>query len=213
MATYAIVGTGGHGREAMAIAQQMPDIRDAPNDFVFVDVENVGSEVNGVPVLSFDQFVARDGDKYFNPAISSSSIRRKVVEEMAAADVRPFSIFANTFCNLGSNAIGSGAIFSPFTTVTVNATIGDYFHANNYSGVSHDCVIGDFVTFAPGVKCNGAVTIEDGAYIGAGAVIKQSTSDRRIEIGAGAVVGMGAVVTKNVQAGTTVYGNPATVRR
>lgn len=41
---------------------------------------------------------------------------------------------------------------------------GRHFHANLYSYVEHDCVIGDFVTFAPGVKCNGNVVVEDYAY-------------------------------------------------
>ena len=31
----------------------------------------------------------------------------------------------------------------------------------------------DTLTFAPGVKCNGNVLIEDHAYIGTGAVLKQ----------------------------------------
>ncbi|MCH4272493.1 MAG: acetyltransferase, partial [Kerstersia gyiorum] len=105
--------------------------------------------------------------------------------------------------------IGSGAILSPFTTITSNAKIGKFFHANIYSYVAHDCVIGDYVTFAPSVKCNGGVIIEDHAYIGTGAVIKQSMPNRPIVIGAGAIVGMGAVVTKSVPAGATVLGNPA----
>ena len=72
-------------------------------------------------------------------------------------------------------------------------------------------MIGDFVTFAPGVKCNGNVVIEDHAYIGAGAVIKQGQPGAPLGIGHGAVVGMGAVVTKSVPAGATVVGNPARV--
>ena len=51
--------------------------------------------------------------------------------------------------------------------------------------------------------------IEDHAYIGTGAIIKQGTPERPIVIGRGAVVGMGAVVTKSVPAGVTVIGNPA----
>jgi acyl-[acyl carrier protein]--UDP-N-acetylglucosamine O-acyltransferase len=38
---------------------------------------------------------------------------------------------------------------SPFVTLTSNITIGKHFQANLYSYVEHDCVIGDFVTFAP----------------------------------------------------------------
>jgi acetyltransferase-like isoleucine patch superfamily enzyme len=89
-------------------------------------------------------------------------------------------------------------------TLTSNIRIGRCFHANLYSYVEHDCVIGDFVTFAPGAKVNGNVTIGDHAYIGSGAILRQG-----ITIGAGAIVGMGAVVTRDVPPGVTVVGNPA----
>jgi acetyltransferase-like isoleucine patch superfamily enzyme len=106
-------------------------------------------------------------------------------------------------------SIGTGAILCPFVTITSNIRIGKHFHANLYSYVEHDCVIGDYVTFAPGVHCNGNIVIEDHAYIGSGAVIKQGKLGRPLVIGRGAVVGMGAIVTKDVAPGTTVVGNPA----
>jgi acetyltransferase-like isoleucine patch superfamily enzyme len=98
---------------------------------------------------------------------------------------------------------------SPFVTLTSNVRIGRHFHANLYSYVEHDCVIGDFVTFAPGVQCNGNIVVEDFAYIGAGAVIRQGRAGEPVVIGRGATVGMGAVVTRSVPAGETVVGNPA----
>ena len=94
--------------------------------------------------------------------------------------------------------------------VTSNARIGRFFHANLYAYVAHDCVVGDFVTFAPGVMCNGRVRIEDNAYIGTGVVIREGAHGKPIVIGEGAVVGMGAVVTKSVPPFSTVIGNPAT---
>ncbi|WP_306087636.1 NeuD/PglB/VioB family sugar acetyltransferase [Qipengyuania flava] len=100
--------------------------------------------------------------------------------------------------------IGEGGVFCPHTMVTCCAKIGRQFQANIYSYVAHDCVIGDYVTFAPRVSCNGNVTIGDGAYIGTGAVLRQG-----VTIGEGATVGMGAVVTKDVPAGETWVGNPA----
>ena len=75
--------------------------------------------------------------------------------------------------------------------------------------MEHDCIIGDFVTFAPGVSCNGNIHIGDHAYVGTGAVIRQGRAGAPLRIGEGAVVGMGAVVTKDVPAGATVVGNPA----
>ena len=95
--------------------------------------------------------------------------------------------------------------------LTSNIIIGQCFQANIYSYVAHDCKIGDFVTFAPGVMCNGNVHVGDRAYIGTGAVIKQGTPEKPLIIGADAIVGMGAVVTKNVPDGVTVVGNPARI--
>lgn len=93
--------------------------------------------------------------------------------------------------------------------VTASARIGRQFQCNIYSYVAHDCMIGDFVTFAPKVCCNGNVHIGDFAYVGTGAVIKQGVPGKPLRIGAGAVIGMGAVVTKDVPEGAVVIGNPA----
>lgn len=105
--------------------------------------------------------------------------------------------------------MGVGAVMCENVMVTSNVKIGKYFQGNIYSYIAHDCQIGDFVTFAPRVSCNGNVRIEDHAYIGTGAVLRQGTADKPLVIGEGAVVGMGAVVTKDVAPHTTVVGNPA----
>ena len=128
---------------------------------------------------------------------------------MIDSNIQPFTIKASNSVILDNNDIGEGAILCSFTTITSNAKIGRFFHCNIYSYVAHDCVIGDFVTFAPSVHCNGKVVIEDYTYIGTGVVIKQGTNERPIIIGKGSVVGMGAVVTKSVPPFTTVIGNPA----
>jgi sugar O-acyltransferase (sialic acid O-acetyltransferase NeuD family) len=105
--------------------------------------------------------------------------------------------------------IGPGAIICDFSAVTASAVIGRHFHCNIYSYIAHDCVIGDYVTFAPRVCCNGNVHVHDHAFIGTGAALKQGTPDKPLVIGEGVVVGMGAVVTKDVPPFTTVIGNPA----
>ena len=56
---------------------------------------------------------------------------------------------------------------------------------------------------------NGNVVVEDHAYIGTGVIIKQGQPGQPLVIGRGAVVGMGAIVTKSVPPGVTVVGNPA----
>ncbi len=212
MNIYAIVGAGGFGREVLPLVREQVGM--FCNDeyrIVFVDDGLQQSEINGTKVITSDEYKAtQSAEKFFSIAIGNSRLREKIAAEMIEAGAKPYSIFsiAHTLI-LDSNEIDEGSILCPFTTVTSNAKIGKHFHANIYSYVAHDCIIGDFVTFAPGVKCNGNVTIENHVYIGTGAIIKQGTPDRPIVIGEGAVIGMGAVVTKSVGAGTVVVGNPA----
>jgi sugar O-acyltransferase (sialic acid O-acetyltransferase NeuD family) len=211
MPLYGIVGAGGFGREVMPVAQDMLSLTPGARtlELVFVDEQPRRSPVNGHRVVTPDDFLASAEDKYFNIAIADHQVRRRIADELVQGGATPFSIVARNSVCLSANDIREGAILCPFTTVTSNARIGRFFHANLYCYVAHDCVIGDFVTFAPNVHCNGRVVIEDDAYVGTGAVIKQGTDDRPIVIGRGAVVGMGAVVTRSVAPFTTVVGNPA----
>jgi sugar O-acyltransferase (sialic acid O-acetyltransferase NeuD family) len=142
-------------------------------------------------------------------AIANGAIREKVTGWLADEGC-VFPNFFSPFSFVGKQAsINLGAILCPFVTITSNAKIGKNFQANIYSYVAHDCVIGDNVTFAPGVKCNGNVVIGDNVYIGTNAVIFQGKSDNPLVIGEGAVIAAGSVVTKSVPAGMTVFGNPA----
>ncbi|TFF04025.1 acetyltransferase [Pseudomonas sp. BCA14] len=210
MKIYAIVGAGGFGREVAPLVTQMTEIT-AYDDFkiLFVDDHSQDKVINGYTVVDTETFLKMDGDKFFNITIANSKTRQSIAERLIELGVKPFSISAPNAINLSHNSIGEGAVFCPFTTVTSNATIGKFFHANLYSYIAHDCVIGDYVTFAPNVQCNGSVVIENHAYIGTGAMIRQGTPDRPIVIGEGAIVGMGSVVTKSVAPYTTVFGNPA----
>jgi len=209
---YGIIGAGGHGRETMPLARASLSTLLSSSDvelFFVVEGEVGAEQVNGCLVLSMEKFLSLPGERFFNIAIGYSGARERIARFCENHGAIPFSIIAENAMILDSNEIGSGAILSPFVTVTSNVQIGNYFHANNYSNIAHDCIIGDFVTFAPGVKCNGNVHIQDHAYIGTGAVIKQGASTQPLIIGRGAIVGMGAVVTKSVAPGETVVGNPA----
>jgi sugar O-acyltransferase (sialic acid O-acetyltransferase NeuD family) len=175
---------------------------------VFVDDGiNVPATINGHEVWSFEKFLARSAElKQIAVAIAEPTLRAAIVERVAAHSIPLLSVWAEQSCIMDDVDIGEGILVSPYVTFTSNIKVGRCFHANLYSYVEHDCVIGDFVTFAPGVHCNGNVRIGDYAYIGSGAVIKQG-----LTIGRGATVGMGAIVTKDVPEGVTVVGNPARI--
>ncbi|MDM0103690.1 acetyltransferase [Variovorax sp. J22R24] len=211
LSLYAVYGASGYGREVMPLArEQLHRHGMSSTQLVFVDDRLEARSVNGHPVLSYAEFVqAEAGTRHAVLAIANSAVREKLTLRCAADGVQPWTVTAGNVVAMDDVVLGEGAVLSPFVTLTSNIRIGRHFHANIYSYVAHDCVIGDFVTFAPGVKCNGNVVIEDHAYIGTGAVIKQGKPGKPLVIGRGAVVGMGAVVTRDVPPGVTVVGNPA----
>lgn len=208
---YGVYGASGYGREVMPLArEQLSRQGISPARLFFIDDTPQADVVNGQRVLRYAEFLALGaGERHVVLAIANSAVREKLSARNDADGVLPWSVTAANAVVLDDVTLGEGAVLSPFVTLTSNLRIGRHFHANIYSYVAHDCVVGDFVTFAPGVKCNGNVTIEDHAYIGTGAVIKQGGPGKPLTIGRGAVVGMGAVVTRDVPAGTTVVGNPA----
>lgn len=212
MKRFAIFGASGFGREVLPLARQQlqTDLAAGLADLVFVDDQPPAPMVNGQRVLTYAQWVAEPAvSRHINVAIANSLVRQKLVQRCMDDGVQFFEVRAANVFQLDNVQLGEGAVLCPFVTLTSNIRIGQHFHGNIYSYVAHDCFIGDFVTFAPGVKCNGNVHIEDHAYIGAGVVIKQGQPGAPLVIGRGAVVGMGSVVTKSVPPGQTVAGIPA----
>lgn len=211
----AVYGASGCGRGVMPLLRsRAPSGLKTPQRLVFVDdgVESgkIPRLINGHEVLSYSEFREIEAaEKQVVLAISDGQTRSALAARCESDSIGFFETRAENVIVMDDVVIGEGAILSPFVTLTSNIRIGRHFHANLYSYVEHDCVVGDFVTFAPGVRCNGNVVIEDYVYVGSGAVIKQGRPGEPIVIGRGAVVGMGAVVTRSVRPGDTVVGIPA----
>ncbi|GEK43282.1 acetyltransferase [Acinetobacter johnsonii] len=210
---YAIYGASGCGRSLMPVARQQLQRLSISAEIYFIDDSLQEQQiVNGHTALNYQSFKNLNAaQKFVLIAIANSQIREKLANQLFIDGIQLWTVQADNVVMMDNIEIDEGAALSPFVSITSNIKIGKCFHANLYSYVEHDCVIGDYVTFAPGVKCNGNIHIEDHAYIGTGAVIKQGTPDKPLVIGKSAVVGMGAVVTKSVPAGVTVVGNPARI--
>ena len=214
---YGIFGAGGFGREAIWLAQETClTTHCSGKDFelCFIEHEPKTAQQNGFRVLSLREFASiRGTERRFNVLVANPAVRERIVAECEALGLRPFTIRSRLAEVHPTAQIGEGAVLCQFTLVSANAKVGRFFHLNHHGYVSHDCVVGDFVTFAPAVRCNGTIQIDDSAYIGSGAVIHQGTPARQMRIGAKAVVGMGSVVLRSVAAGVTVAGNPARILR
>ncbi len=104
---------------------------------------------------------------------------------------------------IGDNVdIGAGATIT--RGILSDTCIGSNVKIDNLVHVAHNCVIGEGTQLAAGVILGGGVIIGKNCLIGLNASIRQ-----RIKIGDNAMVGMGAIVVKDVPSGITVVGNPA----
>jgi sugar O-acyltransferase (sialic acid O-acetyltransferase NeuD family) len=209
-----IFGSGGFGREVIPLVeQQVAFSSEFPSSthivFVVDEVESV-AEVNGYKVMSLDDFCSDNTQlKKITITVANNTSRKLIYQRICDKNISLLSVKALNSVQLQYVEVGEGAILCPFTTITSNVKIGKCFQANIYSYIAHDCVVGDFVTFAPSVKCNGNVVIEDNVYVGTGAIIKQGKKGNPIILGKGSKIEAGSYVTKNVEPGTTVFGNPA----
>lgn len=210
MMRIGIYGAGGFGRDVMPLARNMFSDVNKLVHFDFVDDSQMYEYLNGNSVFRYSDWLGLEStSRFVSVAIANGYHRRKIAERCLDDGINFIEVRAKNVVELDEVIIGPGAILCPFVVLGSNIKIGKFFHANLFSYVEHDCIIGDYVTFAPGVKCNGNVHIEDDVYVGSGAIIKQGNLNEPLHIGRGSVIGMGAVVTKNVPAGSVVVGNPA----
>jgi len=110
---------------------------------------------------------------------------------------------------VAENAIlGRGVQVLAQAAVAADARIGTACIINTSATVDHECVLADGVHIAPRAVLAGCVDIGACTLIGVGAVILPN-----IRIGRNAIIGAGAVVTRDVPDDVVVYGNPARIIR
>ena len=199
MTTLGIVGAGGHGREAHAVAlhaghwDTVALFDDGPGD-----PERLGRL--GVAIAGAVEAAAEADELVI--AIGDPATRRAIDDRLGP---HRGATLIDPSARIGTDVhLAAGAMVYPQATITTNVRVGRHSHVNCGCVVSHDVRIGDHVSLSPGVLLNGNVTVEDGVFLGTGAIVLPG-----VRVGQGAVVGAGAVVTSDVAPGATVVGVPA----
>lgn len=207
MKDIVIVGAGGFGREVKTIIDAING-REMTYNFLgfYDDGIKKGTLVNQFPVLgTIDDLNALGAPTAVVLGIGNPAVKSSIVEKLDNQLLGfPAIIHPNAIISDDAVAIGHGTIICAGNILTCNIEIGRFVTLNLMCSVGHDTLIGDYASFMPAVNISGEVTIEEKVYVGTGAkIINQLT------IGRCAIIGAGAVVSKNIPENCTAVGIPA----
>ncbi len=156
--------------------------------------------------------VERFKDMSFVIGIGAGDIRRKIAARFCGKInfenlIHPTATFG---CGQRKQIESrQGLVICSGVRFTSNIVVGDFSIFNLNATISHDCILGDFVTISPQACILGNVEIKSGVWIGANATINQGTSVSKRMIGANAIIGSGAVVLHDCDADSVYAGVPA----
>jgi len=100
--------------------------------------------------------------------------------------------------------IGVGCVVYPHCFVGLRASLGDFVFMLAGAVINHDDVLANRVVVCSDVTLAGGVRVGAGCYLGQACTVRQN-----LRIGRDSLVGMGAVVTKDVDSRSVMAGNPA----
>jgi sugar O-acyltransferase (sialic acid O-acetyltransferase NeuD family) len=130
--------------------------------------------------------------------------RLRIVAELDLPAERFATIVHPTAAVSSTSSVGPGSVVLAYVALTTAVRVGAHVAIMPHVTLTHDVVVDDFVTIASGVRVGGGGRASRAAYLGAGAVIGE-----HLTIGEFSLVGMGAVVTRDIPASEVWAGVPA----
>jgi len=175
-----------------------------------------GHSLRDLNVLGGREFVARGtGFDAVAVAIGRVTPRRALSTWLCDQDIPLQSAIHPSAILAKDSTIGDGTIVGAGTTLYVNPQIGRSVFIGPRVVVSHDSAVGDFALLSVGSVIGARVDVAAGAFVGAGATVMPPGwgADARLMIGEDAIVGVGAVVIRDVEPRAIVVGVPAKLLR
>ena len=209
MTALVIIGSGGHGREALDIIEAI-NARSPTFEFLgFIDDRRDNESLvtaRGARILG-PLDTLRGIAAHYVIGIGSGDIRRRLDRELTEWGYEA-AVLVHPAATIGAAVtLGAGSVVAAGARITTNVMFGRHAHLNVNASVSHDCRIGDYVTVSPGVTVCGNVTIGEGTLMGAGSTVIQNRT-----IGTWVTVGAGAAVVSDLADRVTAVGVPARPR-
>ena len=210
MKSIVIWGIGGHARE---VAQLVADIEaNQPGTWALrgfladTGVETQHPQSLPAPLLGGLEWSVANPDVWCVVAVGTPELRRQITERLLVANPHAqYALLVHPRAWVVHTAqVGEGSVVFAQSCVSDHVQIGKHASINLACTLSHDSVLGDFVSLGPGVKLCGGVKVASHCELGAGVTVIPN-----VEINTGAVVGAGAVVTRSLPSGVIAVGVPA----
>lgn len=194
-----ILGTGVHGAEMAEMVERINRLEPTWNLLGFISPrgDKLGEKHNGYPVLGMPEVLAQYPVACL-VADNEWPRSNQVPMERLISLIDPTAVVSRTA------QLGAGCVIYPHCYIGLNARLGDYVFALDGCIINHDDVLEDRCVLASGVTLAGAVHVEPDCYLGQSCSIRQY-----LHIGRGSLIGLGAVVVKDVPPNSVMVGNPA----
>jgi len=204
-----IYGAGGLGREIYDIAKRVNNIKKMWSSIFFIN-DNKINRHNILPIeeLLFQDFVQVNESKQAIIAIGEPVTRMKLYDKLVHHNIELTTLIDPTAIISDRAKINKGVIISENTSIHSDVTIEDNVLIQPFCCIGHDIKIGKHTVVSTTANIGGGSKIGSKVYLGMNCAIKQN-----LNIQDGAIIGMGAVVYKDVECEMTVIGNPARVTK
>jgi len=194
-----VLGGGGHAQVVISTLQAAGWTVEA----VYDDAPaQQGGQVLGVPIVGTLSQVRPSERRWAMIAVGDVRAREAIWRRFPALRWAT-AVHPAAWVHEGVS-LGEGTLVCAGAVVQPGSRIGRHAIINTSSSVDHDCAVGDGVHLGPGARLAGGVQALAFSFIGMAAAVLP-----RLTVGRGAVVGAGAVVTRDVPDGATVVGVPA----
>jgi acetyltransferase EpsM len=213
LAKIAVFGGKGGGGHA---AQTIQNLARSGEPYAFAGYLNdrlpIGSALYGGKVIgSFDTWPSLDKNLLFLAPLHQAGRMQQNCTRiigLGIPEVR-WTTLVDPRASVAENSIvGPGSYVVAFASISIDSVVGAHCTLRAGARVGNDVTVEDFVFLGVNsILCSGC-RIEAGAHIAPGAAVGND-----VRVGRFSVVGLGAVVTKDVPDYTIVAGNPARVLR
>jgi sugar O-acyltransferase (sialic acid O-acetyltransferase NeuD family) len=204
-----LIGAGGFARETAEAVRAANAVQPTWRLLGFLDDDAArqGELVSGLPVLGTTEAVHDRPDAAVLICTGRPDnyvSRRMIAERLGLAEDR-YATVVHPLASVGSTCrLGAGSVLLAHVALTTDVVVGRHVAIMPQVVLTHDVRVDDWATLGSGVRVGGACHIAQGAYVGAAACLRES-----VRIGERSMIGMGAVVTRDVPDERLWYGAPA----